>query len=85
MDHYMHFGVIHLRFNGILGSMHTNRKSIEPQLMKKFCQSQEHSTTEISTPSDFIAVLLEKSKINDMITIFILNRTTKATEIQKNA
>lgn len=52
------------RFNGILGSIHTNRKSIEPQLMKKFCQSQEHSTTEIGMPSDFIAVLPEKSKIN---------------------
>ena len=65
MDHYIHFGVNPFeRFNGILGSMHTNCKSIEPQLMKTFCQLQEHSTTEISMLSDFIAVLPEKSKIN---------------------
>lgn len=29
------------RFNGVLGSMHTNRKSVECQLMKRFCRDQE--------------------------------------------
>ena len=53
------------RYNGILGSMHTNRKSIEPQLMKKFCQPQEYNSTEINMPSDdFLDILPEKSKVN---------------------
>lgn len=29
------------RYNGILGSIHTNRRSIESQLMRQFCQEQE--------------------------------------------
>ena len=52
------------RFSGILGAMHTNRKSIEPQLMKKFCQSQEYTTAEINMPSDSLDILPDRSKVN---------------------
>jgi len=44
---YLDFGPPHTswcyafeRYNGILGSYITNNKSIEPQIMKKFCQNQ---------------------------------------------
>ena len=32
------------RYNGILSSMCTNRRCIEPQLMKKFCQTHQFSS-----------------------------------------
>ena len=52
------------RYNGVLGSMHTNRISIEPQLMKKFCQAQEYNFLELNMPSEFLNLLPEKSQMN---------------------
>ena len=39
----------------MLSSMHTNRRSIEPQLMKKFCQVQQSSTLDLGIPSEVIS------------------------------
>lgn len=36
----------------MLSSMDTNRRSIEPQLMKKFCQTQQFSSLDLSIQSD---------------------------------
>ena len=41
------------RFNGILGSIHTNRKAIECQLMRKFCQEQELSMVKLFEDAEF--------------------------------
>ena len=38
------------RYNGILGSFHSNRKSIESQLMKKFCLSQAYIHSGVISP-----------------------------------
>ena len=49
------------RFNGVLGSIHTNRRSIESQLMEKF--SQEQDLTALSLPKDVdFQLLLSKLK-----------------------
>ena len=47
------------RFNGILGNFHSNRKSIESQLMKKFLLSQGYADSSF-IPSD-IAHFLDRS------------------------
>ena len=39
------------RYNGILGNLHTNRKSIESQLMKKFCTSQAYVSSGTISPT----------------------------------
>lgn len=49
------------RFNGVLGSMHTNRKSIECQLMKRFCHEQELSNLPLPTDEAFLALLPQGS------------------------
>ena len=50
------------RFNGILGSVHTNSKSIESQMMRKFCQEQETSTIHIPSDKEFCELLPQTTK-----------------------
>ena len=45
------------RFNGILGSYHTNKKAIESQIMRKFCRSQAIYSLDISVHEDLSTVL----------------------------
>ena len=40
------------RYNGILGSYHTNNRSIEPQIMRKFCQNQAVHSLKCNDLSD---------------------------------
>ena len=41
MGHHMHSGAMPLRYNGMLGSFPTNKRSIEWQLMRKCLILQE--------------------------------------------
>ena len=50
------------RYNGILGSVHTNSKSIKLQLLRKFCQEQETSTIYIPTDKEFCELLPQTTK-----------------------
>ena len=52
------------RYNGILGSFHSNRKAIESQLMKKFYQSQIYVDSGI-IPSEFAQFLPSHQRDND--------------------
>ena len=57
------------RFNGILGSYHTNNKSIEVQLMRKF--NQEQVVQSLEFPSDLASILTPKAHqtpINPILT-----------------
>lgn len=47
------------RYNGILGSYHTNNREIESQIMKKFCQNQAVHGLSIPLDADFRATLPE--------------------------
>lgn len=44
------------RYNGVLGSFHSSRKLIESQLMKKFCQSQIYTESDV-LPADIVQFL----------------------------
>ena len=55
------------RYNGILESVHTNRKSIETQLLKKFCMEQKANNLTLPANKDFLSiVLLTCSERNDI-------------------
>lgn len=45
------------RYNGVLGSMHTNHKSIESQLMRRFCREQELNSLELPQDTEFLHLL----------------------------
>lgn len=45
------------RYNGTLGSFHTNRKSVEIQLMRKFCTIQDLSAIQLPEDSEFVGLL----------------------------
>ena len=45
------------RYNGLLESTHTNKKSIEPQLLRKFCFEQEANTMQLPNEEDFLSLL----------------------------
>ena len=45
------------RYNGILEYVHTNRKSIESQLLKKFCLEQEANNLTLPANKDFLSVV----------------------------
>ena len=47
------------RFNGILGSFHTNKRSIEPQIMRKFCQNQAVHDLNLPNVSELQSILPE--------------------------
>lgn len=47
------------RFNGVLGSYHTNNRAIEVQLMRKFCKEQ--TVRELQLPPDVLAILHKDS------------------------
>lgn len=51
------------RFNGVLGSIHTNRKSIECQLMKKSCHEQELINLPLPEDEGFVSLLPKGSNI----------------------
>lgn len=55
------------RYNGILGSYHTNNREIESQLMRKFCQNQAVHSLDIPLDEDFGATLPKsyKHKFNE--------------------
>lgn len=50
------------RYNGILGSYHTNKKEIEPQIMKKFCQNQSVHSLELPPDQEFGSTLPDSYK-----------------------
>lgn len=50
------------RYNGILGSYHTNKKEIEKQLMKKFSQAQKLFSLELPFNSDILPLQYSKRK-----------------------
>ena len=54
------------RFNGILGSFHTNKRSIEPQIMRKFCQNQAVHDMDLPVMSELNSILPEVYK-QDMV------------------
>jgi len=45
------------RFNGVLGSMHTNHRSIESQLMRRFCREQELNSLKLPRDAEFLHLL----------------------------
>lgn len=45
------------RYNGILGSYHTNKREIESQIMKKFCQNQSVHGLELPHDQEFGSTL----------------------------
>ena len=55
------------RFNGVLGSIHTNRRSIESQLMEKFSQEQDLTALCLPKEADF-QLLLSKLKKESVTT-----------------
>ena len=69
-DSFLDFGPPHAfwcfafeRYNGILGSYYTNKKEIEVQLMKKFCQNQAVQDLSMQCDSDVYSLLsCNKSK-----------------------
>ena len=44
------------RYNGILGSMQTNGKSVENQVMRRFCREQELSSLQLPDDANFRCV-----------------------------
>ena len=50
------------RYNGILGSVHTNRKAVESQLLKKFCQEQESCNLQLPSDEQFLSLLPRQSQ-----------------------
>ena len=52
------------RHNGILGSFHSNKKAIESQLMKRFCQSQAYINSGV-VPPDIARFLPSSQQISD--------------------
>ena len=55
------------RYNGLLESTHTNKKSIEPQLLKKFCLEQEANTMQLPNEDDFLSLLPSNGDRNSKI------------------
>lgn len=53
------------RYNGVLGAMHTNRKSIECQLMMRFCREQELTSLTLPKDEEFLTLLPKGS--NNML------------------
>jgi len=53
------------RYNGILGSYHTNNREIESQIMKKFCQSQAVHGLPIPLDEGFNATLPKSYKCKE--------------------
>ena len=45
------------RYNGILGSIQTNGKSVESQLMRRFCREQELNNLQLPDDTDFLCLL----------------------------
>lgn len=54
------------RFNGVLGSMHTNRKSVECQLMKRFCRDQELTGLPLPINDEAFLALLPRRPHNSI-------------------
>ena len=59
------------RFNGILGSYHTNKRDIETQIMKKFCQAQEIYKIDFPTDDAFCSLLPEQ-KYDEINSLYLL-------------
>ena len=56
------------RFNGILGSYFTNNKTIEPQIMRRFCQHQMILSTDLLKDFDIgIIPFYERTNNNKMV------------------
>ena len=49
------------RYNGIMGAYHTNSKSIESQLMKRFCQEQEIHNLNVEVPFEISQLISSKT------------------------
>ncbi len=56
------------RYNGILGSVHTNRRAIETQLMRKFCQEQEVGSIDTPFMSDIRKFLPQTTQTAESVT-----------------
>ncbi len=56
------------RYNGVLGSVHTNRRAIESQLMRKFCQEQEVGSIDTPFMSDLRKFLPQTSQTAESVT-----------------
>ena len=63
-DTFKNFGPAHAfwcfpfeRYNGLLGSYHTNRKSVETQVMARFCHEQAIRTLKMPSDSAFLQYL----------------------------
>ena len=59
------------RFNGILGSYHTNKRDIETQIMKKFCQAQQIYKMDFPVDNSFSS-LLPEHKCDKLNTLYLL-------------
>ena len=57
------------RYNGILGSYHTNKREIEAQIMKKFCQNQSVHGLDIPQNTEFLSILPETYRQCDEVLV----------------
>ena len=75
LDRYIHFGAKFAfeRYNGILGSVHTNGKAIESQLMKKFCHEQEANSIDLPSNDQFCALLPKRTQSSNMASSHLWN------------
>ena len=58
------------RYNGILGSVHTNRRSIESQLMQTFCQEQDLNHLPLPSDPEFLNLMLLVSKERNSTSVY---------------
>ncbi len=58
------------RYNGILGSVHTNRRSIESQLMQTFCQEQDLNHLSLLSDPEFLNLMLLVSKERNSTSVY---------------
>lgn len=84
-DTLMNFGPSHAfwcfpfeRYNGLLGSYHTNRKSIETQVMKRFCLEQAVHSMDLPMENMFLQLLPANSNDEDTIPTIDINTSLRA-------
>ncbi len=61
------------RYNGILGSYHTNKKSVEIQLMKKFCTEQKVHSLPIPNDEVFRSIMPQSTSLQQTEQFFSLS------------
>lgn len=61
------------RYNGILGSYHTNKKSVEVQLMKKFCTQQLVHSLPIPDSNGFSSIIPNPTSLQQTEHFFSLS------------